>query len=302
MNEAKEDYELYDTVPQPQPGRNPAVPNVALEVALMNMAIGHSKARQLLSAIDLDPPASSGMHVTSRKVGEKIVQLNEADMKGKLLEAAGPEKTIHIGSYSKYNNTRRCVSRRTGCSTATQMTTLAIELKSGKKHIVAASSRSPACHLGALARNRDPPVTCPNHPGCTADNRDPPVTCPNHPGCTADNRDPTVTCPNHPGCTADNRDPTVTCPNHPGCTADNRDPPVTCPNHPGCTADNRDPPVTFTLGVQHTDRLQGFSEYQAGHDVASTTASARVNIVRCTTDGDVRLMKGIADGMAQADD
>ncbi|KAL8574057.1 hypothetical protein ACOMHN_066472 [Nucella lapillus] len=99
------------------------------------------------------------------------------------------------------------------------MTTLAIELKRGKQRIVAASSGSMACRLGALARNRDPTVTCPSHPGCTAD----------------------------------------------------------------------------------TGRLQGFSEYQGGHGVASTIASAGVKIVRCTTDGDVRLMKGIADGMAQVD-
>ncbi|KAL8612400.1 hypothetical protein ACOMHN_008385 [Nucella lapillus] len=53
-----------DTVTQPHaPCRNPAVPKVALEVALMTMGIGHSKARPLLSAIDLDPPACSGMHV-----------------------------------------------------------------------------------------------------------------------------------------------------------------------------------------------------------------------------------------------
>ncbi|KAL8565911.1 hypothetical protein ACOMHN_000488 [Nucella lapillus] len=99
------------------------------------------------------------------------------------------------------------------------MTTLAIELKSGKKHIVAASSRSTSCHLGAIARLKDPSVTCPNHLGCTAD----------------------------------------------------------------------------------TDRLVGFSEYQGGHDVASTVASAGVKIVRCTTDGDPGLPKGIADAMKEAD-
>lgn len=137
-------------------------------MALMNTGIGHTKARLLLSAIDLDPPSYAGMHLRGRKVGEKIVQLNEEDMTQKLLEAAGPEKTIHIASDARYNNTRRCVSRRTGCSTATQMTTLAIELKSGKNRIVAASSRRTSCHMGAMARLKDPTVTCPSHPGCTA--------------------------------------------------------------------------------------------------------------------------------------
>ncbi|KAL8613589.1 hypothetical protein ACOMHN_022008 [Nucella lapillus] len=64
----------------------------------MNIGIGPTKAQQLLSAIDLHPHAYAGLHLRSRKVGEKLVKLNEDDMQKKLLEAAGPKKSVHIAT------------------------------------------------------------------------------------------------------------------------------------------------------------------------------------------------------------
>nr|KAG5688038.1 hypothetical protein BaRGS_003584 [Batillaria attramentaria] len=136
---------------------------------MLNTAISHKKVRLLLSALDLDPPSTAGMRSNSHNVQEKIIELNKADMREKLLEVSGPEKTVHVAVDTRYSNTRRCSSRRTGLSTATQMTTLAVELNSGANHIVAASTRGTACHRGAVAHRKDAKVNCPDHPGCTAD-------------------------------------------------------------------------------------------------------------------------------------
>ncbi|KAL8613456.1 hypothetical protein ACOMHN_007499 [Nucella lapillus] len=189
-------FQLYDTVTQP-PGRNPAVPNVVLEVALMIMGIGHSKARQLISATDLDPPSSSGMHVISRKPGTET-----------------PQSPVPI---------------TLGVQQTTETPLSPVPITLGQ--VTTETPLSPVPITQGVQQTTETPQS------------PVPITLG-----VQQTTDPTVTCPNHPGCTAD------------------------------------------------TDRLQGFSEYQGGHNVASTVASAGVNILRCATDKDLRLVKGIADG------
>ena len=116
--------------------------NIDLTAAVTSTSIGFKKLRFLLAAFDLSPPSESGMHQMSQTVCDKIVQLDSDDMNQKLLQASGLEKNIHISVDTQCNTSGIRNSRKTGLSTATQSTTLAMEKQTGKNYIVSHSHKT----------------------------------------------------------------------------------------------------------------------------------------------------------------
>ena len=62
---------------------------------------------------------------------------------------------------------------------------------------------------------------------------------------------------------------------------------ATCPGgHTGCIA--------------NVDELESLSEYESGHEIGRNIAGAGVTVAYCTTDGDWRLHKGVAQSIQEA--
>ena len=164
-------FKLYEEVDTPgKRGPKAAVPNMALQNAVIDTTIGQSKVRSLLSALDLAPPAKSGMHELSKTVGDRITELGQEDMQQKLAQVTKKNKNIHIAADTRYNTCRPASSRRTGISTTTQAITLAIEKNSGQNFIVSSFTQNKLCPKGALLQSRGQEnVICPGgHQGCAA--------------------------------------------------------------------------------------------------------------------------------------
>ena len=61
---------------------------------------------------------------------------------------------------------------------------------------------------------------------------------------------------------------------------------ATCPGgHTGCIA--------------NVDELESLSEYESGHEIGRNIAGAGVTVAYCTTDGDSRLHKGVAQSIQE---
>ncbi|WP_419653315.1 hypothetical protein, partial [Thiolapillus sp.] len=62
---------------------------------------------------------------------------------------------------------------------------------------------------------------------------------------------------------------------------------ATCPGgHTGC--------------ITNVDKLEGLSEYESGREIGRNIAGAGVTVAYCTTDGDWRLHKGVAQSIQEA--
>ena len=61
---------------------------------------------------------------------------------------------------------------------------------------------------------------------------------------------------------------------------------ATCPGgHTGC--------------ITNVDKLESLSEYESGHEIGRNIAGAGVTVAYCTTDGDSRLHKGVAQSIQE---
>ena len=59
-------------------------------------------------------------------------------------------------------------------------------------------------------------------------------------------------------------------------------------------------PGGLTGCIANVDKLESLSEYESRHEIGRNTADAGVTVAYCTTDGDLRLHKGVAQSIQEA--
>ena len=162
-----------EVVDKCKPGRNAAVTNIALDMETVNCALGPSKIRNILSALDIPVPAESGMNRRGKETQAKIIAASKEDMHERLTEESGPQKEVNISLDTRYNACGLRSSRRTGMLTTTSATTFAIGRNT--KKIVAEDTQNKLCMKGALLKSKGTQgIVCGdsksenNHVGCTA--------------------------------------------------------------------------------------------------------------------------------------
>ena len=121
---------LYEETNMPgKRGRKCAVLNLALTAAVQHTTIGHEKARDLLSAIDLPVPAQSSLQRLSPKVTKAFKEVATEGMNQHLHRVKRRGKrgdSTSLGFDVKYNNIRPMTSHRHGLHQTSQAIALAI--------------------------------------------------------------------------------------------------------------------------------------------------------------------------------
>lgn len=75
-------YKLYHEVESDKPGQKDAAPNNrALQVGLSHTGISNTGMRTILMTIGIPAPSASGMQKQCNKISDKILELNQKDMK-----------------------------------------------------------------------------------------------------------------------------------------------------------------------------------------------------------------------------
>ena len=157
-------FALYNEVQCPgKRGPKPAAQNVSFQIALQDTSIGNTKARTLLSALDLCVPDRKTMDNTAARVSEEQSKVAEEGMKEKLTDVTKGEGSVKLGADTRYNTCRPASSRRTGLPLTSQAITLAIEHNSDNMYIVGVYTQNKLC------RKCPPGADAPGaHRGCTA--------------------------------------------------------------------------------------------------------------------------------------
>ena len=139
-------FKLYDEVDiQGRRGPKAAAPNVSLQIALQDTSIANTKARTLLSALDLCVPDKKSMDKTAARVSEEISKVAEAGCNDKLKDVSKGAGLVKLGADTRYDTCRPASSRRTGLPLTSQAITLAIEHNSAKKYIVGVHIQNKLC-------------------------------------------------------------------------------------------------------------------------------------------------------------
>lgn len=163
---------LYEEAQSPRRGPNPATPNVGLAVGLQDMPLGNTKARYLLTSMDIPPPSRSCMQRTSNRCSQAVKELNDKDMAEKLQmvkeQHSNPDGSVNIAMDGRYNCTVISSRKKIG-QNASQAIGIACETKTDKQYIIAAAVQDKLCWTAAWMRGRGLEVKCPGgHADCTA--------------------------------------------------------------------------------------------------------------------------------------
>ncbi|MEW8107356.1 MAG: hypothetical protein AB2801_20305 [Candidatus Thiodiazotropha endolucinida] len=162
-------FKLYQEIQTAKPGPNPAAINMTLQTGLSDMPIGNSKARVLLTSLNVVPPALAAMQKASNKVGKTIIEVNSADMKEKRknLQCNSPG-VINIAMDTRYNSTRTISYSKPGQSSS-QAVALACETMTENQYIIGTAIQNKLCSTGQYLKSRGYDIDCPEgHVDCTA--------------------------------------------------------------------------------------------------------------------------------------
>jgi len=169
-------YKLYKEIKTNKPGPNPAAINRSFQAGLQDTPMGNTRARYLLAATDIPPPARSAMQRASNVVGMMTKHLNEKDMQDKLElvrktnEMRGVEKPaeINVAFDGRYNSISIGHSKKPGQGSSQAIGT-ACETVTDREFIVGMAVENKLCWTGAWLRGKGFHVKCPGgHPDCTA--------------------------------------------------------------------------------------------------------------------------------------
>ena len=72
-------FKLYHEVPTEKAGQGSAVPNVSLQVGLLESTTGITKAQMIIASLDVPPPCRSSRQRTANKVGNATATMTLAD-------------------------------------------------------------------------------------------------------------------------------------------------------------------------------------------------------------------------------
>lgn len=169
------EMKLYKEVKQHKPGPNPAAANLGLAVGLQDTPISSTRARLLMSTMDMTPPARASMQRTANKVGKAVTELNTKDMADKVevIKEVNRERGVDVNELNiamdgRYNSTT-IASRKKPGQNASLAIGLACETVTDKKYIIGAAFQNKLCWTGAWLRGKGLEVTCPGgHAECTA--------------------------------------------------------------------------------------------------------------------------------------
>lgn len=153
---------LYKDAETPPGKRGPktAAPNLGLQVASMHTGSSGTAINRLLLGANIPAPSRSSMQATANKVGEKIIEENEKDMKKRrdnlktVQKARGNDSSIDISMDTRYNNPIHSGVGKTPFQPSTQSTQLASEHESGEGQIIYVNNQSKLCQICVLARNK----------------------------------------------------------------------------------------------------------------------------------------------------
>ena len=167
---------LYREIYEGKPGRRPADINRAFAMGMLNVNTGPTGATRMFTSMNKSVPAPSSIVKQLRHVGEKMEEMNKADMarqrrlvKNTLEHAGYPKHTpIPVEADRQYNIALRSARRRTPFAPATQTRDVCVENITPDKKVIAFNHESKLCQLGRIARARGETLTCPGHSGCTA--------------------------------------------------------------------------------------------------------------------------------------
>ncbi|MEW8547021.1 MAG: hypothetical protein AB2693_26195, partial [Candidatus Thiodiazotropha sp.] len=162
-------FKLYQEIQSAKPGPNPAAINLTLQTGLSDMPIGNSKARVLLTSLNVVPPALAAMQKASNKVGKTIIKVNSEDMKAKRenVQHSSPG-VMNIALDTRYNSTRTVSYSKPGTSSS-QAVTLACETMTENQYIIGTAIQNKLCSTGLYLKSRGYDVDCPEgHVDCTA--------------------------------------------------------------------------------------------------------------------------------------
>ncbi|CAC5362381.1 unnamed protein product [Mytilus coruscus] len=133
-------YKLYKTIPSQKPGPDPAAANVGFPLGIQETAIGNTRAQQLLSNMNCQPPSKSSMQRTSNKVSDKLVELNQDDMADKLeivkavnRKRGAPENDINLTVDVRYSSNTITSKKKPG-QNANQTCAVGIETCTADLH------------------------------------------------------------------------------------------------------------------------------------------------------------------------
>ena len=142
---------------------------MTLQTGLSDMPIGNSKARVLLTSLNVLPPALAAIQKASNKVGKTIIEVNSADMKEKRknLQCSSPG-VINIAMDTRYNSTRTISYSKPGQSSS-QAVALACETMTENQYIIGTAIQNKLCSTGQYLKSRGYDIDCPEgHVDCTA--------------------------------------------------------------------------------------------------------------------------------------
>jgi len=165
---------LYEEVVEDQVtrGRKAAAPNVALQVGLSHSMIGNTALRNILLATNIPAPSRSTMQRTANKVGKKLQEVNEEDMKKRRvylreiheLRGLAPDHPIRAEADCRYNNGLFSGGGKTPFQPATQKVLTLLENSTSSKMIIGIHTANKLCQKGRLEGKK-----CPQHEGhCSA--------------------------------------------------------------------------------------------------------------------------------------
>lgn len=170
---------LYIEVDENKRGRKPAAINRALQVGLSHNMIGNSAMRDLLLALNIPAPASSGMQKQANKVSVKLEEVNREDMSAEVDRLAdmcrvkvgsGTQSLLAVEGDCRYNNRLSSGVGKTPYQPATQAVYTICENVTPQKKVVAVVVKNKLCSTAEYLESKGQTVTCPNHEGhCSAD-------------------------------------------------------------------------------------------------------------------------------------
>lgn len=166
-------FKLYQEVKNNLRGPNAATLNLGLQAGLMDCPMGNTRARMLLTSMNIPPPAKSAMEKTAKKVGKCVIQTNRRDMESKTkllvetLKDLGLTGDIHGAFDGRYNSTT-IVSHTKPGQNSSQAIGVFAETHTTSHWIIDYSVENKLCATGAHLRRHGFNVECPGHDDCTA--------------------------------------------------------------------------------------------------------------------------------------
>ena len=151
-------HRLYKEIKNDRRGPNPAAPNVAMQMGLHHTSMGNAGLCNLLNAANIASPAKSTLQKHANQVGEKLVDINKADMKSwcddistiNQREGLAADAGISVQGDCRFNTPLYGGTSKTPYQPASQAVYTICENVTSKNKIILIATPDKLCHTKAM--------------------------------------------------------------------------------------------------------------------------------------------------------